>query len=667
MKPPLAATLRPDPDRTCLVLPARIALVLLAVLLAARLPAAVPLQPEKNLADLSIEELMNESVTSVSKKEQRLGDVAAAISVLSNDDLRRSGATTIMEALRLVPGVNVGQVNSHEWAISARGFNDVFANKLLVLVDGRSIYTPLFSGVFWDFQQLMLDDVDRIEVIRGPGATIWGANAVNGVINVVSRSARETQGGLLYGGGGDPDVLLGGVRYGGQAGPDTYYRVFAGYRRVADFSLPGGASARDGWEGRQGGFRVDHYPSADTQLTWQADMADVQSDDDKLSSYNVNTLGRWTRRFSERSSLEIQAYYDRVVRDESSRGLLHTNTVDLTAQHTFGLGPNHDIISGVGYRDIIHQMWQTTPVIQVRRTRSHLELFNAFLQDEFKFIPDKLTLTVGGKIEHNSYTGWEFQPSVRAVFKPTPQSTLWVAVSRAVRTPNIVEAGDVVAVTIGAPFPGPGGGLYLPTSVGNAGPSAEVLLAYEAGYRVQASSRVSVDVALFYNDYSKLLSNALVPRFVSGVPLGLAEIPFVNRLDRETWGGEVSLAVTPVDAWRLTASYSHLTMRLNGTAGAGGFATNASWPKHQAVLRSSYDFTPRTSLDVQLRYVAAVPGADAYTTAGFRLAHRWGDRLELSLVGQNLFAPQRLEHGAELLTVTTEVPRQFYGKATWRF
>lgn len=623
--------------------------------------------PGKNLADLSIEELMNESVTSVSKKEQRLGDVAAAISVLSNDDLRRSGATTIMEALRLVPGVNVGQVNSHEWAVSARGFNDVFANKLLVLVDGRSIYTPLFSGVFWEFQQALLDDVERIEVIRGPGATIWGANAVNGVINVVSRSARETQGGLLYGGGGDQDVLLGGVRYGGQAGPGTYYRVFASYRRVADFPLPGGASAQDGWEGRQGGFRVDHYPSADTQLTWQADMADVQRDDDELSGYNLNTLGRWTRRFSERSSMEIQAYYDRVVRDESSRGLLHMDTVDLTAQHTLRLGPNHDVIFGAGYRDIINRMWQTTPVIQVRRTRSHLELFNAFLQDEFKFIPDKLTLTVGVKIEHNSYTGWEFQPSVRAVFKPTPQSTLWAAVSRAVRTPSIIEAGDVAAIRVGAPFPGPDGGLYLPTVVGNADPSAEVLLAYEAGYRVQASSMASVDVALFYNDYSKLLSSAVVPRFVSGVPLGLAEIPFVNLLSRETYGGEASLTVTPVGAWRLTASYSYLTMRLNGTVGAAGFGSNASWPQHQAVLRSSYDFTPRTSLDVQVRHVSAIPGAAAYTTAGFRLAHRWGDRLELSLVGQNLFTPQHPEHGAELLTVTTEVPRSFYGKIVWRF
>jgi iron complex outermembrane receptor protein len=642
------------------------ALTLLAAILAAALHAADPAQPGPNLGDLSIEQLMNESVTSVSKQEQKLGDAAAAISVLSNDDLQRSGATTIMEALRLVPGLDVGQVDSSRWAVSARGFNSVFSNKLLVLIDGRAVYSPLFAGVFWDVQQVMLADVDRIEVIRGPGATVWGANAVNGVINVVSRSARDTQGGLLYGGGGDQHELLGGVRYGGQISPDTYYRVFASDVKDTDFPLAGGAPAHDGWEGRHGGFRVDHYPAAGTQLTWQADATDVKLNDGSSRSYDLNSLGRWTRQLSDRSGVEVQAYYDRVFRDESAEAKASSDTFDLSAQHTFGLGASHSLIWGGGYRYIDNELAPTTPFVQVRHARSRQQLFSTFLQDEYQLIPDRLTFTAGGKIEHNSYTGWEFQPSIRAVFKPTPKSTVWAAMSRAVRTPSAVEGKDVLGITAGAPFTGPGGGTYLPVIVGNAHPASEVLLAYEAGYRVQASRHVSVDLALFYNDYSQLIGVSEVPRFVPGTPLGTAEIPLDNLLGGETHGGEASLTVTPVAAWRLTASYSRLTIRLHGAAVLDP-ASSPSSPRNQAVLRSSHDFTRRISLDVQLRYVSALPTVAAYTTADFRLAFRWTDRLELALVGQDLFTPQHPEVGLQQATVTTDVPREFYSKATWRF
>ncbi len=645
--------------------PAQAITIFLAALLVATLPAAGPGPTGKNLGDLSLEELMNETVTSVSKHEQRLGDSAAAIAVLSNDEIRRSGATTIMEALRLVPAVNVSQVNASEWAVSARGFNSVFANKLLVLVDGRAIYHPLFAGVFWDMQQLMLDDLDRIEVIRGPGATVWGANAVNGVINVVSRSARETQGGLVYVGGGDQPALLGGVRYGGQVGAQTFYRVFASYRADYDFSLAGGASARDGWEGRHGGFRVDHFSAADTRLTWQADTTNVNHDHDAFTADNFNTLARWSRPFSADAGVEVQAYYDRVSRHEPARADTHSDTIDFTAQHMFGRGERHQIIWGGGYRYVTNRLAPSSPFIQVRQADSRQQLFSAFLQDEFRLLPDRLTLTAGGKLEHNDYTGWEFQPSIRAVFKPTPASTVWAAISRSVRTPNAVEGKDVLGVTAGAPFQGPDGGFYFPTIVGNADPAAEILRTYEIGYRIHASRHVSADLALFYNEYSKLIGVAGVTRFVPGVPFGLAETPFVNLQDGETYGGEISLTVSPVDRWRLTASYARIALRLRG--GVDPTAGETSSPKHQAVLHSSYDFNPRTSLEVQGRLVSEIPGVAAYTTADFRLAYRWTDKIEFSLVGRNLLQPQHPELGLQQVTVTAEVPRSFYGKATWRF
>ena len=267
-----------------------------------------------SVADFSLEELINVKVTSVSKKEQNLFDAATAISVISNEDIRRSGASSLPEALRLVPGLGVAAVNSSQWAITSRGHNQLYANKLLVLVDGRGIYTPNFAGVFWDLQQPMLEDVDRIEVIRGPGGTIWGANAVNGVINVTTRSAKDTQGGLIYGGGGDTLQTMGGGRYGGKLGPDTYYRAFAGYQLRDDYPLANGQPAGDNWQSGQVGFRLDHYVEADTHLTWQADATGLELGNDGSDAGNINSLGRWTREFSDRASIQAQVYYDHTFR-----------------------------------------------------------------------------------------------------------------------------------------------------------------------------------------------------------------------------------------------------------------------------------------------------------------------------------------------------------------
>lgn len=396
-------------------------------------------------------------------------------------------------------------------------------------------------------------------------------------------------------------------------------------------------------------------------------MSTVNFDDGASDSYNLNTLGRWTRQFSERSSVELQAYYDRTHRNDIFQARTSSDTFDITAQHTFGLGARNDVIWGLGYRYIGNTVEQTLPAIQVRNAEVDLHLFNVFVQDEFHLVPDKLTLTAGVKVEHNDYTGFELQPSLRAVFKPTHQQTLWASVSRAVRTPDAFEGKDLVGITVAPPFFGPGGGFYLPTLVGNAGSTSEVLWAYELGYRIQPAKRVSVDLAAFYNEYSDLISYGDVKRFVPGVPFGIAEIPASNILSAETYGGEVSATVAATETLRFTASYSLLIVQAHAIEHSIFALPEKSAPKHQITLRSSYDFTKRASLDVQVRYMDQIDLVASYVTADVRLSYRPTDRLEVSLVGQNLLDKQHPEQGATPFAVTAEVPRGVFGKLSWKF
>jgi len=613
-----------------------------------------------NLMELSLEELVNLQITSVSKKEQRLGDAPAAIFVLSNDDLRRSGATTIAEALRVVPGLHVAAIGSSDWAVSARGFNSQFANKLLVMVDGRAVYSPLYSGVFWDAQQMFLDDVDRIEVIRGPGATVWGANAVNGVISILSKSARDTQGGLLYGGGGDVHLALGGARYGDKIGEDTYYRVYGNYQLNDEFQQADGSPASDKWDLGKGGFRLDHYTSTDAQLTWQADAYTGNLADRSGDLFGFNTLGRWTQPIAERSSYEVQAYFDHAHRNDAlSENAV--DTADLTFQHTFGLGERNDVIWGLGYRFANMRLDQANnPAVTILDDETLLSLFSAFIQDEFQILPDKLTFTLGTKIEHNDFTGFEVQPSARLTFKPTEKQTLWAAVSRAVRTPSGTEGKEINTFDLGAPGADP-----MPRLFGNPDLKSEVLWAYELGYRIQPHHRVSVDVATFYNDYHRFIGQQITG-FIPGTP-SILVVESANTLSAESYGGEAVVTVAVTDAWRLTASYSLLMLNVQGTSFTGTDGIELNAPTHQAVLRSAYDFTQNLSLDAQLRYVDNVSSVASYITADLRLAYRPTANLELSLVGQNLLDDSHPEQASLIGSPTIEVPRGIYGKVIWRF
>ena len=619
-----------------------------------------------DFADLSIEQLLNESVTSVTKRETRQVDAPAAISVLSNDDIQRTGATTIADALRLVPGLHVGAVNSGEFAVSARGFSNIFSNKMLVLVDGRAVYNALFAGVFWDLQQPILEDLDRIEIIRGPGAAVWGANAMNGVINIVSRSARETQGGLAYVGGGNIHESMVGGRYGGKIGDDIYYRIFASSQSTHSYTNADGSSAEDDWKSWQGGFRLDQYADASTHLTWQADVTKLEQETGGLDAYNINTLGRLTYELSGRSSIELQAYYDRVYRDSPLRAIGHSDTFDFTAQHNFSLGQFHDITWGLGYRFIATSVKETNPLAKVNTNQFDLNLFSLFFQDEWHMFQDKLTVTTGARVEHNDYTGFEIQPNLRVLFKPTEKQTLWAAVSRAVRTPAATEGMDVFAFAYGQPFAAPGG-LYVPTVVGNDSPSSEVLWAYEMGYRLQPHRKVSIDSAAYYNRYKDLINVGEISRFNPGIPVGTAERPFKNNLSAETYGGELAVTVSPTDTWRLTTSYSLLFADFHGADLSIAEEQERFMPTHLVGLRSSYDFSSRASFDVQLRYVDQIDMVPSYITADLRLLYHLTDNLDISLVAQNIFEDQHLEQRPQAVTITTQVPRGFYAKITWRF
>ena len=621
---------------------------------------------DNSLADLSIEELMNESVTSVSRREEPLADAAAAVAVISSDDLRRSGVTSIVDALRLVPGVDVGALSASQYAVSARGFNHLYSNKLLVLVDGRAVYSPLFAGVHWDMQQPLLEDIERIEVIRGPGATLWGANAVNGVINIITRSAADTHGGLWFTGAGNVQRFLAGARYGDQLSPQTSWRVFAGTQSTADFYTTDGARAGDAWRGAHAGIRVDSDLDPRTHLMWQANAANVDLDRGASDGYEVSTLARWRRSYSAHSSFEVQGYYDRTYRDEITRARYALDTFDLSLQQAVTLGARNDALWGVGYRFIASSATQTTPLASVLNPHFDSRLISLFVQDELEALPGRVFITAGVKLEHNDFTGLEVQPTLRVRVKPSERQTIWVAESRAVRTPDAVESKDVFGVTIGAPVTGPDGQLYVPTLVGNARPTSEVLNAREVGYRIQASTHLSVDVAAFYNRYRNLITYGPVTSFVPGNPIGIATLPLMNLLTSRTHGFELSVTAAPTDAWRLVGTYSLLQGTVRGPAVVGSNLT-IDGPQQQATLRSYHDLSTRGTLTLQARYVDSIPGARAYVTADAQFAYHMGAGLELTLAGQNLFDRQHTEQGSAILETATEVPRGLYAKITQRF
>ena len=611
-----------------------------------------------DLKKLSIEELMEIDVTSVSRRAERLNEAAAAIIVITQEEIRRSGATSLPEALRLINSLHVARQNQRTWAISARGFNVPTANKMLVLIDGRSVYTPLFSGVFWDVQDTLLEDVERIEVIRGPGATLWGANAVNGIINVITRPAADTQGGLVTAGAGNEEKGFGGVRYGGPLGETGHYRAYGKYFNRDSMVLVNGSDARDPmWMG-QGGFRADWKtagPDGGDSFTFQGDAYTGRVGEPTRDDTNVdggNLLGRWSRTLSEDSNLELQVYWDRTHRYIPDSFEEHLDIMDLDFQHRLPVAERHDLVWGFGYRHHADRV-ENSRSLAFLPAREDFDLFSLFVQDEVSLLDGRLALAAGTKLEHNDSTGLEVQPSVRAAWKASERRTLWASVSRAVRTPTRIDE-DFVAFL-------PNGQVLLQESPDF---DSEELLAWELGYRIQPHPEVLLDVAVFYNVYDSLRSQE--PPADRPFPITLA-----NKLEAETWGLELRSNFQPVQGWRLQAAYAWLDKDLHldpdsrdPTRGVG----EGNDPEHRASLRSLFDLPGGFELDGWLRYVSALPSPaiDDYTELDLRLGWRASDALELSLVGQNLLDESHAEFGPAT-AFREEVERSLYGKVTWRF
>ena len=616
---------------------------------------------------------MNVQVTSVARHPEKLLQTASAIQVITQEDIRRSGATSIPEALRLADNLQVAQKNSHDWAISARGFNTALANKLLVMIDGRTVYTPLYSGVFWDAQDYVLADIDRIEVISGPGGALWGANAVNGVINIITKSSKDTQGLYTQAGGGSRPRDFTDVRYGGAFDSDTQFRLYGKYFDRGSEVLANGGSTSDSWRQGRAGFRVDSQASARDSLTLQGDFYEGRENDQTggtSDTSGANILGRWSRSIAEDSNLSLQSYVDQThVADPvaplivnglqfAGAGTLHDDltTFDVDFQHRLRIGLN-SVVWGFGFR-YTHDVVDNAPALAFLPPTLDRDLYSLFAQDEIA-LQSNLSMTVGTKIERNNYTGFEFEPDIRLSWMLSSQQALWAAVSRAVRTPSRIDQDFSEA----APP-------HFVLLEGGSNFTSESVIAYELGYRAQLSSLFTASVSSFFNHYDDIRSTTFTPATI--LPLF-----FANGLEGDTYGLEFSGAYQASEVWSLHAGYTLLKEHLHvkpGQTDLNGALNETEDPQHQFSLRSSLNLPRHVELDNALRWVdtlrtnnGAVPGSvPSYFELDTRLAWHAGDRFELSAVGQNLLHNRHPEYGFPD-PARPEIERSVYGKLTWRY
>jgi iron complex outermembrane recepter protein len=595
----------------------------------------------------------------------------------------------IPDLLRMVPGLDVAQINSNTWAISARGFNHQFSDKLLVLIDGRAVYTPTNGGVNWDTQDVPLQDIERIEVIRGPGATVWGANAVNGVINVITKQAKDTQGVLVAAGGGTQDQAFGTAQYGGKIGADASYRVFTKYFDHNDLpNLAGQDTNNDGWHLLHGGFRVDGSLSSNDSVTAQGDIyrgsegaaidhivsisPPVNETIERVAGLSGgNILGRWNHVLANGSDTTVQVYFDRYSRSGPSRFEVR-NTLDFDFQQHRRLGLRQDLVWGAEYRRSADRIVGTIDDAFVPPDRT-IQLFSAFVQDEITLAPERVFLTVGTKLEHNDFTGFDLGPSIRMTWTPSARDTVWAAVADADRTPGRDDSnGDFNVVVFALPNGAPGEiGI-----VGNPQQKAEHLLATDFGYRVQASSRVSVDLAMFYNRYRRLRTLEPGAPTLETDPVLHYDIPLVysNQMHGTTQGLELSAHFKVTDRWTLSPGYALLHMKLRTDPGSQDTRSvediEGSSPRHQVQLRSSMTLPRGFAWDTSVYFVDRLSAQQvpSYTRLDTQLSWRATQRLEWSLVGQNLLQNLHLESNDTATSVQpSQVKRSVYAKFTWTY
>ena len=639
---------------------------------------AVQGQETRDLSSLSVDDLMNVEVTSVSRKGQKLSDTAAAVFVITQDDIRRSGATTIPEILRIVPGLNVARVNGNVWAISARGSNGQFANKLLVMIDGRSVYTPLFSGVFWDVQDTLLEDIDRIEVIRGPGGTLWGANAVNGVINIITKHAIETEGTLLSTGGGAVEGSSAAGRFGGSMGQNGFYRAFGkSFDRPA--SVGGTDPSHDAWSMGRAGFRADWTSHRGDNFTAQGDLyrgnaaalgviinpAAPFTDRATVTNVAGNDLQfRWTATQSSRSDTTLQAIYDYTARSDTAL-VLGRRMFDVDFQHHLRLGERHDTVWGAEYR--LSDDHAAGPGFQLIRHSTVATIASAYVQDEIK-LASRLRATVGTKVQFEETSGLQFQPTLRLLFKLSNRQTLWGTFTSAVRTPAETELYS--RIIVGA-FPDGYGNTGLVVVNGNNNVKPERVNSFEAGYRWQVSPTIDFDAAVFRSSMKDILGAAPGVPFVD--PSGQTIIPLTiaNEIKGHAHGAELFLTDALTPSWNVAFGYSFLEL---STITDGGLRstmkTSAADPQHQLQLRSFLQLPRQLQLDTSAYYVGRIGTAvPAYLRLDMQLAWHPAKCWELSITGQNLLRARHAEffgtNGESAMA--TPAQRMVNGKVTWRF
>lgn len=613
------------------------------------------------LKNLSLEELMNIQVFSVSRRPEKLVEVASAVQVITGEDIRRSGVTTLPEALRLAQNLQVAKVNASQWAISARGFNNVLASKLLVMIDGRVVYTPLYAGVFWDIQNVLLEDVDRIEVISGPGGALWGANAVNGVINIITKDSRQTQGIFVEGGGGNLKPWFANARYGGKLGSNVNFRIYGTAFKEASTRLTtpinDSTDARDEWSVAQGGFRLDWQKSANDVITLQSDFYDGYPNPDGGAASAVvamggNALARWTHAFSERSDLRVQAFYDNTWRDFRNGFTENLKTYDVDLQFRFPLGSRQEIICGGDFRLMDHNT-QSLPLFYFEPERKMLHIYSGFIQDKITLVKEHLHFTAGCKFEHNVYTGMEYSPSARLSWTFKNSNTLWSSVSRAVRTPSRIDEEfrllifENFPLLVGAPF------------------KAETVVAYELGWRLQAMKRLTAAVSLFYNNYDNLRSAEPGPP-----PFGFP-ITIGNGVKGYTYGAEFSASYQPIDQLRIKGGYTYLEKKLKikpDSKDLNKGTVESDDPRNQFLIQAMFDISKQVESGFVLRYVDVLTNkyVPSYTSLDVQIGWKITKWLQLSVVGQNLlndYHPEFVPSSPE----PREIARSYYGKVTFRF
>lgn len=607
----------------------------------------------KELKKLSVEELMNVEVSLVSRTPEKLTEAASAIQVITGEDIRRSGATNVAEALRLAANLQVNQLSSSVWLVGARGFNNVFANKLLVMVDGRTIYTPLYGGVLWEQQNVLLEDIDRIEVVSGPGGTLWGPNAVNGIINIITKSSKETQGLYASVAAGTFVKDMAALRYGGKMNDKVYYKIYGQHFDRNATELSNGAKNTDAWNMSDGGFKINWDASSKDDISFQGDYYGGARKTVVANSplNGQHLLGKWNRSISGRSDLALQVYYDRYYREDApTKSYDKMKTTDVDFQHRFSIKKRQNFVWGAGYRFVKDDAsFSNTASAGIVPRFKRLDLFTAFAQDEF-FLTDSLRLIVGTKLLHNVYTGWEWQPSARIAWIKN-QTTLWAAVTRAVRTPSRFDVDYYLPMTPQPPT--------VPSVAGGPDFVSEKLLAYELGYRFQPNHVSSFSVATFYNIYNDVYSVEPKP--------GTLTYQIQNGSEATSWGLEFAGNYQVMRDWRLRGAYTYFKKDIHAKPGHN---FNPSYlgndVRNQVMLQSILDLPAHFQFDIVGRYLDplaktfATAAVAAYLTFDARLAYNLKG-FEIALVGQNLAKKNHTEFG------TFVIPRGVYGKITARF